>query len=86
MMNARAFEERSVTQDRSLLVAGIHRQTFEWDLLTVYVHHKMDETEITKAVRVLYLFFHISSSSVSPSSYHNTSESPTFFAAIGNRH
>jgi hypothetical protein len=70
MMNALAFEERSVTQDRRLLVAGIHRQIFEWDLLTVYVHDKMGETEITKAVRVLYLFFHISSS-FSPSSYHN---------------
>jgi hypothetical protein len=46
MMNARAFEERSVTNDRRLLVAIIHRQT----LLSIYIHHKMGETEMTKVV------------------------------------
>jgi hypothetical protein len=84
MMNVRAFEKRSVTQDRRLLVPSIHRQAFEWDLFTVYVHHKTDETEIREVVRfctcsfiflLLLLLLLITS----------TPESPTFFAAIGKR-
>ena len=36
---------------RSLSVAGIPRQTQERDLFSVYVHHKMGQTEMTKDVR-----------------------------------
>jgi hypothetical protein len=46
MLNAPAFEERSVTKDRRLLVVSIHRQT----LFSIYVHHKMGETEMMKVV------------------------------------
>jgi hypothetical protein len=36
MMNVGAFEDCSVTEERRLLVTGIHSQTLGWDLFTIH--------------------------------------------------
>ena len=52
MMNARAFEQRPITNDSGFYVPGVHREPFGRHLFTVHVHDKIREAVMTKIVRL----------------------------------